>query len=224
VWLLKEVNKIAVLASCISPVYYCHCLLFVVVYFVHVHVNAQKCEELFPLQTSSSSSFSSRGKGRHRPPAGGGRSRGAHARYLQQQQQQQQRGIAHITHTDARGNETLARTPSLPSPPSSRRALRMHMNEDGTRATEWKFSLFGAQRSCAPRVRNFAKVLQLASNKHHPLATKLGELDAAVRRFGYSIIASGGQSHHYPYARKPTEFDDWDLMFRAQGRRRSPEL
>ena len=99
------------------------------------------------------------------------------------------------------------------------RHLRMHMNADGTRSSEWKFSSYGAKKSCAPRVNFFNKVLQLAKNKKNPLATSLMLLDEDIRRFGYSI--SSMQS--YPYTRYPNEFDEWDLMFNVRGRRH-PDL
>lgn len=103
--------------------------------------------------------------------------------------------------------------------PVRSRRLRMHMNEDGTRAKEWKFSYYGAMKSCAPRVANFKKVLQLARNKNYHVAEELLHLDASMRKFGYSI----GRNDPYPYSSRPTVLDDWDLMYDGKSRRKSPQ-
>ena len=204
------------------------------------YVVLQQCEALFPPQggkplpssRARKRSSSSRIRGNVRQ---GGRRGSEHSQsqspldfhFHRQQSHSGDTNIDTDTDTDtpaslptpSNSSSLLLSSSAQSPPPPPPRLLRMHMNQDGSRAKDWKFSPSGAWRSCAPRVRNFGKVLQLAQNKQSVLATRLLQLDTEVRRFGYSL----SPLQAYPYTRIATAFDEWDLMSSAQGRRHPPQ-
>jgi hypothetical protein len=177
--------------------------------FSDPHGIMQQCELLFPSQglkaESSSSRFSSKSKNKGRFRIGGHRKLQNNTRAADNDAYDSSAAFYHDSN-----NITTQGAFNKPV-----RSLRMHMNEDGSRATKWTFSPHGAQKSCAPRVRYFHKVFQLAKNKNHPLVPQLMNLDMTLRKFGYSMVSGSA----YPYARLPSVLDEWDLMFGVKGRR-----